>query len=68
MFWLILDDVSHQIVSCNIHCNNDKFELWVTRPNDKNLKITESFDAEDIREIKEAIDFAIENNFKALRI
>lgn len=68
MFWLILDDVSHQIVSCNIHYNNDKFELWVTRPNDKNLKIAESSDAEDIREIKEAIDFAIENNVKALRI
>lgn len=68
MFWLIIDDVSHQIMSCNIHNNNDKFELWVTRPNDKNLKIAESNDWADIREIKDAIDFAIEHGASALRI
>jgi len=68
MFWLIIGDVSHQIMSCNIHNNNDKFELWVTRPNDKNLKIAESNDEADIREIKDAIDFAIEHGASALRI
>lgn len=68
MFWLIIGDVSHQIMSCNIHNNNDKFELWVTRPNDKNLKIAESNDGADIREIKDAIDFAIEHGASALRI
>lgn len=68
MFWLIIDDVSHQIMSCNIHKANDKFELWVTRPNDKSLKIAESTDKADIREIKDAIDYAIENGIPALRI
>ena len=68
MFWLIINDVSHQIMSCNIHDANNKFELWVTRPNDKNLKIAESDDVEDIREIKDAIDYAIEHGAAALRI
>lgn len=68
MFWLIIEDVSHQIMSCNIHQTNNKFELWVTRPNDKNLKIAESTDEVDIREIKDAIDYAIENGIPALRI
>lgn len=68
MLWLIKEDASHQIMSCNIHNNNNSYELWVTRPNDKSLKIAESTQQEDIMTIKEAIDYAIENGIPALRL
>lgn len=68
MLWLIKEDASHQIMSCNIHNANNTFELWITRPNDKNLKIAESTKQEDVAIIKEAIDYAIENSIPALRL
>lgn len=68
MLWLIQENASHQIMSCNIHNANALYELWVTRPNDKNLKIAESTQQKDITTIKEAIDYAIENGIHALRI
>lgn len=68
MLWLIKEDASHQIMSCNIHNANNIFELWITRPNDKNLKIAESTKQEDVAIIKEAIDYAIENSIPALRL
>ncbi len=68
MLWLIKENASHQIVSCNIHNANNTFELWITRPNDKNLKIVESTQLEDVTTIKEAIDYAIENGIPALRL
>lgn len=70
MLWLIKEEASHQIMSCNVHMNDGSgnFELWITRPNDKNLKVAESADRADVIEIKEAIDFAIETGVSALRI
>ncbi len=55
-------------MSCNIHNADNIFELWITRPNDKNLKIAESTQQKDITIIKEAIDYAIENGIPALRL
>lgn len=68
MIWLVINNESHQIVSCNIHnSEKDVYELWVTRVNGKSLKIKEGT-YEKIVEIKEAIDYAIENDEKALRL
>lgn len=70
MIWIVVGDESHQIISCNVHkWDNEyaKLELWVTRPNGKNLKIKEG-NKEEIMELKEAIDYAIENGETAFRI
>ena len=66
--WIIKGEESHEIISCNIFSENDKHQLWVTRPNGKNLKIDESTDKSKIEELKEAIDYAIEHKESALRL
>lgn len=69
MIWLVKDETSHQIISCNIYKPTDgQYELWVTRPNSKSLKIHESTNKEEVMEIKEAIDFAIEHKEPVLRL
>lgn len=68
MLWLIIEGASHQIISCNIHEEHGKHQLWIERPNKKSLKIIESENLSDVQEIKEAIDYAIEKGEKALRI
>ena len=42
MIWIIKDEMSHQIISCNVHLEDGKHQLWVTRPNGKSLKLQES--------------------------
>ncbi len=73
MLWIVKKEVSHQIMSCNIHEGEDiegnpSFELWVTRPNGKNLKVETNPSKSFIEEIKEAIDFAVEKGETALRL
>lgn len=68
MIWIIKDDMSHQIISCNIHEENGMYQIWVTRPNGKNLKLDENKNKAIVMEIKSAIDYAIEHNEQALRL
>lgn len=62
------DEYSHAIVSCNTAFKNDMHELWVTRPGGKSLFITKSKNKDEVLEIKEAIDYAIENGETMLRL
>lgn len=59
--WIIKDEVSHEIISANVHKEGNLFQLWVTRPNDKNLKLKESTDEKEITDYKQAIDYAIKH-------
>lgn len=69
MLWLNLGDVSHAIVSCNLHQKDENaFQLWVERVNGKNLLVIEDKDREVVEEAKEAIDYAIQNGYKVLEI
>lgn len=70
MLWIIKGEMSHQIISCNVHFNSEtkKYELWVARPNGKSLKLQESTNEEEVVIIKEAIDFAIEHKDNVLRL
>lgn len=68
MLWIVKDNMSIQIIGCNICEKNGMFQLWVTRPNDKSLMLDENTSKEEILIIKEAIDYAIENKEKALRL
>lgn len=71
MLWLIdskNSDKSFYITSCNIHKNNGEYEVWVGKPDGKTQLIRSSDNEESIREVKEAIDFAIEHKESALRI
>lgn len=70
MLWLVTEDLSYQIISCNLHKNteNGEYEVWVTRPTGKNIKILSSSKLEDVKEIKEAIDYSIEHKEAALRL
>ena len=68
MIWLILREQSHQIRSCNIHQEENEFQLWVTRPNGKNMKVLTSESLDEISDYKSGIDFAIENGHKTFKI
>lgn len=70
MLWIIKNDTSYQIVSCNMFHNIETgmHELWVTRHNGKNLKIEEDVEKEKVLLVKEAIDYAIEHNETTLRL
>ena len=67
MIWIVKGDMSHQIISCNVHFEDGKYQLWVTRVNGKSLKLDENVKKEVVMELKEAIDFAIEHKEHALR-
>lgn len=70
MIAIIKSDVTHYIISCNTNHNpnSDTHELWISRPNGKNLKVSESKDQQEISLIKEAIDYGIENGEFAIRL
>ena len=64
MLWLIRgDDSSDMIVGCNISNNiknKEVYELWATRPSGKTMMIWSSKEESEIKEIKRAIDTAIQ--------
>ena len=66
--WIIKDDLSMEIISCNIHKEKETYELWVTRSNGKNFKLFEDENQEEVKIYKEAIDYAIEHGESALRL
>ena len=66
--WIIKDEISMEIIACNVHEENDLFQLWVTRSNGKNFKLFENKDKEEVLTYKEAIDYAIEHKETALRL
>lgn len=68
MIWIVKGDFSHEIISCNIHEEDGKYQLWVTRVNGKNLKLDENTNKDKMMEIKDAIDYAIEHKETALRL
>lgn len=68
MLWLIKEGASHQVVGCNIHEENGKHQLWVERSNGKSVKIAESKNREDVKEVKGAIDFAIKKGDPVLEL
>lgn len=68
MLWIIIEGASHQIISCNIHHENDVYQLWVERPNGKSLKLAEDANKNEIQLIKDAIDHAIETHDPVLNL
>lgn len=68
MLWLVIEGASYQIISCNLHQEGNKHQLWVERARGKSVKIKESDDFEEVKEIKDAIDFAIKNGTPTLEL
>lgn len=68
MIWIIKGNESHEIISTNIHVEDDKFQLWVTRPNGKTIKIFEDKDKNEANLLKDAIDYAITTGEKSFTI
>lgn len=68
MLWLIVGDSSHEIISCNTCLRDGKHQVWVERVNGKTLKVGESTDKQEILDIKEAIDYAIQEGHKTLNL
>lgn len=63
-------DATHQVIGFNIVNRNseeDSYELWITRPGNKGLLI-KTGKKEEIEELKEALDFAVENDVKLFEI
>lgn len=68
MLWLVMEEGSYQIISCNTHKEGELYQLWVERPNHKSLKIIESNNMYDVQEAKDAIDYAIGQGHKVLEL
>lgn len=70
MLWIIKEDRSYQIVSCNLFYNrkNKMHEIWASNAKGENFKLDEKRKREDVLLIKEAIDYAIETGETALRL
>lgn len=68
MLWIAKNGESHQIISCNVHEDKGKHQVWVERPNGKTLKLDESKDRQQVLDVKEAIDYAIEHGHKVLKL
>jgi hypothetical protein len=68
MLWLVMGNKSEQIISCNVHRKeNGTAELWVERINGKSRKVR-SGSAEEVLEVKEAIDYAIKTGHTSLEL
>ena len=63
MIWIVKGDESHQIISSNVFETEEteEYEVWVTRPNGKNLKIMTHKEKSEAKLLKEALDFAIKD-------
>jgi hypothetical protein len=68
MLWLITGESSHEIISCNTIFRDGKHQIWVERPNGKTMKVGESSEQQEVHDIKDAIDYAIENGHKVLNL
>ena len=68
MLWLIIGNNSHEIISCNTCERDGKHQVWVERVNGKTLKVGEGENKQEITDIKEAIDFAIQTGHKTLSL
>lgn len=68
MLWLVIKGASYQIVSCNLHQENGKHQLWIERARGKSIKVKESEKYEDVKELKDAIDFAIKQGYPSFEV
>lgn len=69
MLWLVVGTESHEIISCNLHeTRNGRHQVWVERVNGKTMKVADSDKKQDAIDVKEAIDYAIENKHRTLRL
>lgn len=68
MLWLIVGDSSHEIISCNTYFREGKHQVWVERVNGKTMKVGESENKQEVLDIKEAIDYAIQEGHKTLSL
>lgn len=60
---------THQVISWNLYynVNDDEWEVWITRPNGKSMQIAKG-DEKDMQIIKDAFDFAYENDKKIVTL
>ena len=70
MIWEIKGDESHEIMSSNMFENEEEeiFEVWITRPNGKNLKVFVHEDKDEAKLFKEALDYAIKTGEKTFTV
>lgn len=68
MLWLVLEGASYQMRECNTHYRDGKYQLWIERNNGKSLKVIESEYEQEIKEVKEAIDYAVRTGQRSLEL
>ena len=71
MIWLVTENESIQITGQNLFYNkkDEQFELWVTRLiSGKTLLILASKDEEEVKLLRDAIDYAIDNGEKTFSL
>jgi hypothetical protein len=69
--WIVKNkDASMLIIGCNFFFDETTKmnQLWVTKADNKSMLIFESKNKEEVHEMKEAIDYAIEHNEPVLRL
>jgi hypothetical protein len=67
MIAIKVDNATHEAISYNTHIEDGTYQLWIARPNGKNLKIAEGTQAE-MEELKSALDYAVEHNKRIFKI
>lgn len=67
MIWVNIGDKSYQATGINVSIDGEKSALWIEKATGKTMKVLEGT-AEQVREHKEAIDFAIKQGHKTYEV
>lgn len=70
MLWVNLGDRSYQIIACNVAKDKQSglWQVWIERANGMNIKVGESSSRDEVREIKDMIDYAVERGETVVRL
>lgn len=68
MISLILNDETYKVIDYNIHYDRKRelYQLWIIRHSGKSFKVAEDKQYDKIKEMKSAMDFAVEKGENAL--
>ena len=66
--WIKKGHETYQIISVNLHEKDGKHSVWAERPRGNTMKLGESTSKQEVEIIKNAIEYAIENNVKVLEL
>ena len=67
MIWINTGNASYLAIAYNTSKKGDKDALWIQRMDNTNIKVFEGTEGE-VKELKEALDFAVENGILTFKV